>query len=487
MKNLKASAFNAVKWNSFMQVFDLLQRFTLGVILARLLSPEDYGIVALVMVITEVLVIFVDSGFAVGLIQGKNVTKKDFSTVFYFNIGISFIISLLLFSSSSYLAGYYDNVKVEAICKFVSIIFFFQAFSITQRAYLTREINFKYQAIIDFLTGLTSQIIAIYLAYKGYSYWALLIKYAIAVTLQNIFYWFYSGWKPSLIFEFSRLKIIWKFSSKIFYSGLWSQIINRIDFFIIAKIFNPQILGYYSQGKNYAMLPATILTNISTNALFPVFSRIQDDFAKRENLYLKVKKIIIFLCTPMFSFLIIFANPIIYLVFGSKWLPMVPYFILFCLYGYIYVINALKVNFLNSIGHPQYILHYGFITGSLRIIILFGMAFFVKNIHPTAYVYTILFFMILSLFFFNYFILKAASIQFKKQITSIIPEVILNIPFIIILLAIRLVYKIDDIFVLLIISISFYTTYLFIGYLLKLNYLMEFKTQLLQKKNQTSN
>jgi len=223
VKSLKQSAVTAIKWNAIGQFGNNFLNFTFSIILARLLSPADFGLVTLVFVVTEVSNVFIESGFASGLIQSKNVTEIDFSTIYVFNILVGLLFSIFSsISSGGFFAAFYEDTRLVNITKAISVIYIINSFSIVPKAYLTRKMDFKPQTFIGLVTSSVTGALGISLAFAGFGYWALVLKRLCESILNTLGYIFVSKWKISFRFSLMSLKKYWRYSSNIlFHESYW--------------------------------------------------------------------------------------------------------------------------------------------------------------------------------------------------------------------------------------------------------------------------
>lgn len=426
-KNLSQKAISGVKWSAINNFGIILSKFTLGIIIARLLTPEDYGIIALVTVITSIAPVFIDSGFGSKIIQAKTINEKELSSVFWLNIAIGFFFTLLILFGAPVFNLIYENEDLITIARIISLVYLIQSFGIVQKAVLRRQINFKRIAIVETSAIILSSIVGIVFAWFGYGYWSLLIKQMVQITLTTTLFWFLSSWKPNFYFDFKIIKNYWKYSINILSTTLITTIVQKIDYFLVGKFFQADILGLYSRGKELAFFPVQFSSRVLNMTSFSVFSKLQDESEKFENLYMKTFKLILYIFVPVMMLLFLASDEIILILLGEKWTGASIYFKHFSIVGVIFIANSLRVNLINSKGRPDLNLKFGAVAGPGRLLILLLVTFFVKEIHPVLYIWIYIIFLAIAFFIMNHFMAKLTSLSHSDQLKGVLPELSLNL------------------------------------------------------------
>ena len=302
-----------------------------SIVLARLLLPEEYGIIALVLVFINIANVFVVSGFSTGLIQKKDADELDFSTIFYFNVVVSLVLYLLLFISSNSIAKYYSIPKLDIVLKVLGIRIIVSSLNSIQHSYVARKMMFRKYFWATLFGTVISGVIGIVLAHRGAGVWALVAQYLTNTTTDSIVLWFTVKWRPKRLFSFSRLKNLLAFSWKILFEELSATISSQIRNLFIGKVYTSNDLAFYTKGQQF---PSIIVINISSaisSVLFPAMANVQANSQEVKRLMRQSIKISSFIVFPMLFGLGLVAKPLITLLLTDKWLDCIPYLQLFCL------------------------------------------------------------------------------------------------------------------------------------------------------------
>ena len=320
-------------------IWQLLERFgaeivtfVVSIILARILDPVVYGTVALVTVITTILNVFVDSGFCSSLIQKKNPDSLDFSTVFYFNLLIALILYGGMFFAAEGIAGFYGMPELVWVIRVLSLTLVFSAIKNCSKAYVAKHMQFKKYFFSTLGGTIAAAFVGIFMAYRGYGVWALVMQYVINAFVDAVILFFAVKWKPKLEFSFKRLRALFSFGWKLLFSSLTETICDNLRQLAIGKKYSTEDLAYYNRGHSFPQIIGTNITASLLAVLFPTFSSIQDDKAKVKDTIRKSISISSYIVFPMMIGLAVVAEPMISLLLTDKWLFCVPYLRMFCLF-----------------------------------------------------------------------------------------------------------------------------------------------------------
>jgi O-antigen/teichoic acid export membrane protein len=368
---LKEKTIKGLQW-SFVDKFGKLGgQFIIGLILARLLSPADFGLVGMITIFIVIGESLTNSGFGQALIQKKDADSVDFSTVFYFNIFASVLIYLLVYLGSPFIADFYHEPQLVLITKVISLTFVINAFGLVHLTYLEKKLDFKAPALIGVISVVVSGTISIILAYKGFGVWALVVHTVLRSIIATLLFWKISYWKPLLQFSMSSLKGLFSYGYNILVAGLIDSFFRNIYFLIIGRFFSAQSLGYYTRAVSFNDMPVMTITGLVQNVTYSVFSSIQDDNNKIIAGYTKVIRGLLAVVLPLMVIVFITSKPLISIVLGEKWLPVVPYLKLMALYGWIYVIQTINNQIITVKGRSDYYLHIKIIDKTLIVISIF--------------------------------------------------------------------------------------------------------------------
>lgn len=349
-KELKKKGMAAVFWNLSGTVMKQGITFVISIFLARLLSPTDFGLVGMATVFIALAQSFSDFGMTSGLIQKKDPTEVQYSTVFYINLGISFLLMGLMILSSGWIANYYDNPEVGKIARFVSYSFVIHALNGVQNAQLTKALANKIKTIASLLSSIVSGVTGISLAYAGFGVWSLVYASLAGGVVQTAVIWKASSWRPKALFNFAEVKPLLNFGSKMFASGLLDTAYNKLDVLIIGKIFTPATLGYYYRAISFNHLITKYTSGALQGVFFPVVSHLQNDREAQLRVISKSLHIMSFLTFMLMGLLYIDARELIVLLFSDKWMVSVGYFKVMVFYAYAYPISVILVNVLSGNG-----------------------------------------------------------------------------------------------------------------------------------------
>lgn len=361
-----------------------------SIILTRLLLPEDFALIAMVMVVIGIANVFVDFSLGTALIQRKEVTQTQLSSIFWLNLALAIVMAAVVIIIAPYVANFYNQPDLVLLINVLSITFILNALSIVHAAQLTRAMNFRYMSIVGVVAAIISGGVGVYMAYSGYGVWSIVAQVLTSGVLRPIMLWFGTKWLPTAEFSWPAIKPLWDFSKRLFASGLIDTIFTKIDIFVIGKIFLPATLGYYQRAKALNQQVVTY-SSMSLNAvLFPALSKIQDDI---DLVRKKVKDF--YHLAAMLSFFIggllyLLSEDIIVLMYTDRWIQVVPYFRILALAVFCYPVSAIILAPINSLGRSDIFLKVEVMKKSLLLVCYaigfqYGMEGFLYA-HVTAFV-----------------------------------------------------------------------------------------------------
>lgn len=362
--------FKGMAWSAIERLSVQAMQFVIGIVLARILTPEEYGIIGILVVFTAISQVFIDSGFTKALIQKKNRTANDISTVFLFNIGISSLFYIILWLGAPFIADFYNIQLLALLLRVLAFSLILNALFTVPVTLYTIDLNFKVLTKVNLAGSIVSGSIAIYMAYTGYGVWALvaqtLIKSAVTATLI----WFGLKWKPSWVFSKKSIKELFSFGSNILISSLLSVSVNKSYDLAIAKTSSTQDLGYYARGTQFSDMVYGIISSVFISVLLPGLSTVQDQIDLLVKHTRSILKAAALLVIPLFFFLAVVAEPLIRFLLTEKWLPAVPIMQIFCIARSITILSNINVNILYVVGKPNLALKQQYTKLSVRIVLL---------------------------------------------------------------------------------------------------------------------
>jgi teichuronic acid exporter len=353
MTSLKHKTVHGLFWN-FLDNFSRLGiGFITGIILARLLTPREFGLVGMVTIFIAISQSIIDSGFTQALIRKKNCTQADYSTVFFFNLVIGILIYFILFLSTGLISDFFNEPKLNQIIPVIGLSIVINSLGLIQSTILTKKLNFKLQTKISVISTVVSGIIGIGMAYAGYGVWSLVFR-AVSASLAGLtFLWLWNTWKPSWVFNYVSFREMFSFGSKLLVSGVIDKIYTNIYLLVIGKYFSAAELGYFTRANMFQRLPSENITKVIQRVSYPVLSSIKDDENRLRSGYQKLIKSTMLITFVLMIGMAASAKPMVLALVGDKWLPSVIYLQLLCFVGVFYPLHALNLNVLNVKGRSD--------------------------------------------------------------------------------------------------------------------------------------
>jgi len=400
-----------------------LVTFIVSVVLARILAPEAYGIIALLTVFTTILQVFVDSGLGNALIQKKDADDVDFSTVFYTNVVFCIILYMILFLCAPLIAKFYGDQSLAALIRVLGITIVVSGVKNIQQAYVSRHMLFK-KFFFSALGGTIAAAFAgITLAVRGYGAWALVAQQVVNVAIDTVILWITVRWRPKRVFSLQRLKSLFFYGWKLLVSALLDIGYDNIRQLIIGKMYLPSDLAYYNRGRQF---PSLIVENINSSidsVLFPVMSSVQDNRENVKQMTRRSIKISIYIMAPMMIGLVFTADPIVRLVLTDKWLPCVPYLRIFCITYMFWPIHTSNLNAIKAMGRSDLFLKLEIMKKCVGMILLFSTMWF----GVMAMAYSLLVSSVASQIINSWPNRKLLKYGYVEQLKDILPSILLSL------------------------------------------------------------
>lgn len=350
---LKKKTLTGLFWTFTEVISNQGVQFVIQIFLARLILPEEFGLIGMITVFIAISNSIIDSGFSNALIREKEVNQHDYSTVFYFNLITSIVVYVILYFSSPTISVFFAQPKLSLILRVLAITIIINAFGIIPRAILTRKINFKAQMIINISSSIVSGFIAIVLAYKGFGIWSLVFRTIIMQFIQVVMLSIINRWRPSFVFSKNSFEKLFGFGWKILVSGLIDTIYNNLYYMVIGKMYSASDLGYYTNAQKLRDIAATSISTAVQKVSYPVLSCMQNEEEVLKNMYKKIIKSSVYITFPVMFGLAIVAKPLILLLFGDNWSQSIIYFQILCLAGMLYPLHAINLNILQVKGRSD--------------------------------------------------------------------------------------------------------------------------------------
>lgn len=367
-ESVKSKLLRGVFWNSIEKVLLKIVQFIIGIILARLLTPSDYGLIGMLTIFVAISNVFIEGGFARALIQRQDCKDIDYSTAFVSNVGISFFIYLVLFFCAPLIASFYHEPILIDLTRVLALNFVLGAFNIVQRAKLMAAVDFKSLARINVVSTILGGVIGVSMAYCGFGVWALVGQAIGSTVVSVVMFPFFSKWSPSLRFSRESFRHLFGFGSKLMLTGVYAVIFNNISTLCIGRYYKSQQLGYYTRATQFSEMVSLTVNDVLGNVSFPVLSSLQDE---RERMIAVYKKSLFYTAAIIFPVMVLcalLARPMIVILLTEKWLPCVVLAQWLFLSRMFTPLSALNMNILNAVGRSDLFLIVDLVKAPLTII-----------------------------------------------------------------------------------------------------------------------
>lgn len=356
-ESLKNKTVKGVGWSAIDTIANYGISFLVGLILARLLTPEDYGLIGIITAFVMVSNNIVDGGFFNALVRKPDANDSDFSTIFYLNLVISLLLTVILFLGAPLIASFFQLRELEPLTKALSVVVVINAFSIVPKSILTIQIDFKTQTKVSLISSTTSGVVGIGMALMGFGVWALVGQQISRQLLNTFFLWIYNRWIPQLRFSSKSFRELFGFGWKIMISNLLDSIWKEINQIVIGKCYSATVLGQYTRATQFSSIFSTVLTTVIQRVSYPVLSTIQDETERMVVAYRRVIKMSMLITfIPMIG-LVAVAKPMVLVLVGEQWLPCVPYLQLLCFSLMLYPLHSINLNMLQILGRSDIYLY----------------------------------------------------------------------------------------------------------------------------------
>jgi O-antigen/teichoic acid export membrane protein len=419
--SLKQKTVSGLLWSFIDSFANQGVQFVIGIVLARILSPREFGLIGMLTIFIAISQAFTDSGFSSALIRKKECTQSDYSTIFFFNLIVGIFFFVLLFLSSGTISSFFKEPQLKPLIQVLGFGLVLNAFGIIQRTIIIKAIDFKLQTRISLVASVGSGVIAITMAVYGFGVWSLVALTLSRFGFNSIFLWIWSKWKPTWIFSKQSFKELFGFGSKLLISGLIDTTYQNIYYLVIGKYFSTIELGYYTRADQFQSLPSQNLNGIISRVSYPVLASIQDDKVRLKTNFKKLIR-----STMLFTFVLMIglaaiAKPMILTLIGEKWLPSVIYLQMLCFVGMFYPLHSLNLNMLQVQGRSDLFLRLEIIKKSLAIpIIIIGVIWGIKIMIVGMIVNTLI-----AYYLNSFYSGKLLNYKTVEQIKDILPAFIL--------------------------------------------------------------
>lgn len=416
-QTLKQATTKGLFWSSVERFSNQGVQFVFSIILARLLAPRDFGIVAMIGIFFAVAQSFVDSGFSNALVRKTDRKEEDLSTCFYFNIGVGIVAYIVLFLIAPFIADFYNQPILSPIIRITGLGVVLNSLCVVQQALFTIRIDFKSQAKVTLSATIISGIVGVVLAYLEYGVWALVWQGVVMSLVRMGLLWLISKWRPKTGFSKDSFHYLFGYGSKLLVSGLLDTIYNNIYPIVIGKFYTPAQLGNYSRALSFAQLPSSNITSILQRVTFPVLSTIQDDMPRLQTNYRRLLKLSAFIVFPLMMGLAAVAFPLIRIVLTPKWEGCSFYLQIICFALMWYPIHAINLNLLQVKGRSDLFLRLEVIKKIVGVCIMC----ITIPLGITAMCIGMVASSLIALFINTFYTSKLIDIGYLKQMRDLLP------------------------------------------------------------------
>lgn len=416
-----SSAKKSVFWAAIEQIGPQIAGFGISIVLARLLTPADYGLIGMIAVFTAFAQLFSDVGMSQALIQRKSITADDTKSVYFLNIALGVAITFVLIAISPVVSWFFDEPKLMPIMSVLAVGYTLSSFGIVQYALLSRELNLQKTAQVSIYSTIAMGIVSITMALQGLGVWSLVGGSLAGIVARVIALWLLSKWRPRGKFSMESVKSMWKFSGNLLGAGLFTTMVDNLANILIGRSYSAANLGLYTRANQLQLLPVSMLTGIINRVAFPLFSRNQDDKpALLRQLRLSVKGAV-FLASFICILLVVIAEPIVPFLFGDQWLGSIDLLKILSVAGIFFPINVLLITLIKSMGRSDLFLK---VEITKKVIIMIALLI-TSQISIEAMAWSLIFTGAVAYFFNSKFAIPLVDYTWRQQFADLLPAWIL--------------------------------------------------------------
>lgn len=431
--NLKQKTTSGLLWSGTSQGVRQILQFVITAILARLLTPDDFGVVGMAAVFTGFISVFNEMGWGASLIQKQDLTNRHISTVFWINIIVGIIMTIVTICISPLVALFYHKEILKPIVAVLGLNFFIGSFALVQNALLTKNMRFKKLTFVEICSLCLTGVFGITLAIKGFGVWSLVYTSLLGSLINTILLWICSSWRPSFVFDWSKFKELFGFSTNLFAFQIVNYFARNLDYLLIGKFLGAASLGYYTLAYKLMMYPLQNISQVICRVLFPAFSAIQSDKQRVKDTYLKVIQSISMITFPMMLGLFVIAPELISLVYGNKWEPVVFLIQVLCFTGMLQSVGTTVGTIFMSQGRADMMLKWGLFAVPMIVLAIFiGVKWGINGV-AIAYTTVSVFLWLLSHMYAN----RLINLKLKNFLFALKPPAIVTVSMLVCLMGYR--------------------------------------------------
>lgn len=477
--SLKKRALKGAVWTYAQQFSTQFINFIVSIFLARILLPEEFGLIGMIAIFMGIGTILFDGGMTSSLIRSDNLEESDFSTVFIFNLLVSIGAYFVIFISAPFIADFYHQPILTNVTRIYALSFVFSAFGSVQNTILTKAMNFKKQTLLTIPALLAGSIVALFMAFNGFGVWSLVGMTLINTFVLGVILWFTSTWKPSFIFSKDKFRKHFNYGYKLTLSGVLDIIFTNIYQIVIGRFFTASIVGYYTRANQLMMMPVGNVSTALNKVAFPLFAEMKNDELRLKSAYKRMMLMVLYLINPIVVIMLVLAEPLTVFLFTEKWLPMVPLFQIICLSGLLYPLHLYNLLILQVKGRTDMFLRLEIVKKVLATAVLVVSFYFGLY----GLLWGQLVFSLLALFINTYFAGSMINYTMKQQLKDMMPLFVLSgfVGACMYALDHFVLNELSEIVRLSVSAVCGFILYLCISYICKFESLLEIKNIILRK------
>ena len=471
--DLKTKTFRGLIWTSIQKFGTMLISFVSNIILARLLMPSDFGCIGMLAIFISVADVIVDGGFGAALIQKRNPTREDYSTMFYWNLFLSFALYGLLYLSAPYIARFYNMPILSDLLKVEGVVLIISGLGMVQRNQLRKKMHFDAFMYINLTSSILSVIVAIVMAYNGCGVWSLVAQQLVMVGISTLLFVTTNRWRPSLVFSKKSFKELFSFGSFLLLSNFVNKLSGSIQGILIGKFYTPSTMGLYSQGSKLESITAGAMAQVVDQVAYPTLAMLKDDQFAMIAAMRKFKQGIAVVTFPMMICLIVVAKPLIEILFTEKWLGSAPFFQILCIAGMASCLQAINYYVVMSLGQSKAIFKMTIIRRTV------GIGFMILGF-VIGGIWGLMVGMVLSTYFISYtncvLVNKYLGYSLWKQVLDLMPIFIPAVVAGVSIFLISVWLPFGNVWAILLVSVSLYVViFIVLTYAFKVDVVVNFR------------
>ena len=371
-KNLKQKAASGMIWTAIQKFSKMGIQFISGIILARLLTPFDYGCIGMLMVFMVLAEAFIDGGFGSALIQKKRPTNEDYSTIFWWNVALAILMYIVLYLSAPAISRFYGIPLLCDVLRVQGVILLIYALNLIQRNQLKKQLKFRIIAKVRIVTSVIALIVTIAMAYQGFGVWALVTQNLIGAIIPAVVFWIYTKWRPTWCFSWKSFKELFSFGIYMFLTNIFAKLVSQFQTLLIGKVFDPSTLGYYTKGSKTESLASQTISSVMTSVTYPLYAEVQDEKERMQNMIKRMTMTISYITFPLMFILMLCAKPIFILLYSDRWLDSIPYFQILCIAGLAKCLHSANLQTIAAIGKSNVMFIWSVIKQLSVVILIVG-------------------------------------------------------------------------------------------------------------------